>query len=79
MLRENEVTETMFALLRFYARIAPDIVHRDSHGDWTSFPLMRQPGMSSPLHPEEPGDSERALNWLNSRRPGEDSRLACGQ
>lgn len=78
-LQGQEVTGTMLELLRFYARIAPTIVHRDHHGEWSGFPLMSQPGMPSPLHPEEPGDVERALDWLSNRRPGGDARLICGQ
>jgi hypothetical protein len=79
VLLDHEVTGTMFALLRFYARIAPDIVHRDHRGEWTGFPLMNQPGMQAPLHPEEPGDIKKALDWLNGRRPGGDARVICGQ
>jgi len=78
-LQGQEVTGTMLELLRFYARIAPTIVHRDHRGEWSGFPLMSQPGMSSPLHPEEPRNVERALEWLSNRRPGGDVRLICGQ
>lgn len=78
-LRGQEVTSTMLALLRFYARIAPAIVHRDQRGEWTGFPLMSQPGMSAPLHPEEPLDLADAWPWLNSRPPGGDARVICGQ
>jgi hypothetical protein len=78
-LHEHEVTGTMFALLRFYGRIAPNIVHRDHQGEWTGFPLMSQPGVASPLHPEEPSDVETAWAWLDSRRPSGDARVICGQ
>jgi hypothetical protein len=75
----KELVSTMMSVLRFYAGTAPDIVHRDSRGEWTGFPLMNQPGMTNPLHPEEPSDSGEALAWLNGRRPGGDLRVACGQ
>lgn len=78
-LRGQEVTSTMLALLRFYGRTAPSIVHRDQRGEWTGFPLMSQPGMSSPLHPEEPLDIADAWPWLNRRPPGGDARVICGQ
>ncbi len=79
-LEGREVMRAMMAVLRFYAEIAPNIVHRDKHGEWTGFPLMSQPGISDPLHPEEPrGDIAQARAWMDSRRPGGDARVMCGQ
>lgn len=75
----NEVTGTMMAVLRFYAEVAPEIVHRDSRHEWTGFPLLSQPGMNTPLHPEEPADWDEARQWMNSRAPGGDCRVVCGQ
>lgn len=78
-LRGEEVTKTMLAVLRFYAAIAPEIVHRDDRGEWTGFPLMSQPGVDTPLHPEEPTDTVAARSWLNGRRPNGDMRIVCAQ
>ena len=79
-LEGKEVTGTMLAVLRFFADLAPQIVHRDHHDEWTGFPLMNQPGMLAPLHPEEPVDDVAAANtWLNSRRPNGDLRVLAGQ
>lgn len=76
----KELMSTMMAVLRFYAEVAPSIVHRDRHGEWTGFPLMNQPGIPDPLHPEEPrGNIAQARVWMDSRRPGGDSRVICGQ
>lgn len=75
----QEVTGTMFAVLRFYAEIEPTIVHRDQQGEWTGFPLMNQPGMSTPLHPDEPIDLAPARAWLDGRLPNGDLRVVCGQ
>lgn len=75
----REVTGTMLAVLSFYAEIAPGIVHRDQRGEWTGFPLMSQPGMSAPLHPEEPKEVAAAQSWLDDRPPNGDSRVVCGQ
>ncbi|MGN5734989.1 hypothetical protein [Arthrobacter psychrochitiniphilus] len=78
-LEGKELMSTMMAVLRFYAGVAPNIVHRDQHGEWTGFPLMSQPGISDPLHPEEPmGNLARARAWMDSRRPGGDARVICG-
>tara|TARA_R110002051_G_scaffold208264_1_gene274191 strand:- start:2616 stop:3725 length:1110 start_codon:yes stop_codon:yes gene_type:complete len=79
MLFRKDVMGTMMEVLRFYADVVPSIVHRDSHGEWTGFPLMNQPGMSHALHPEEPSDWAEALEWMDSRRPGGSSRVICGQ
>lgn len=73
----QSVIETMLGVLRFYAVIAPDVVHRDSRGEWTGFPLMAQPAVPSPLHPEEPLDTTEAWSWLNSRLPNGDARVIC--
>jgi hypothetical protein len=76
----KELMSTMMAVLRFYAGIAPTIVHRDQHGEWTGFPLMNQPGIPDPLHPEEPiRNSVKARAWMDSRRPGGEARVVCGQ
>lgn len=74
-----EVTGTMMSVLRFYAEVAPQIVHRDPHGEWTGFPLISQPGVTNPLHPEEPADMAAARAWMDNRRPGGDCRVVCGQ
>lgn len=79
-LEGKEVTGTMLAVLRFFADLAPQIVHRDGRGEWTGFPLMNQPGVLRPLHPEEPVDDVAAAKrWLNSRRPNGDLRVIAGQ
>lgn len=79
-LEGKDPMDTMMAVLRFYAAIAPNIVHRDEHGEWTGFPLMNQPGVPDPLHPEEPrGDIAQARVWMDGRRPGGDARVICGQ
>lgn len=73
------VAGTMLAVARFFADVAPDIVHRDHRGEWTGFPLMSQPGVGAPLHPEEPEDQEAAHKWLNQRKPGGDIRVVSAQ
>lgn len=79
-LEGNELTGTMLAVLRFFADIAPQIVHRDHRGEWTGFPLKSQPAVGDPLHPEEPvGDIAAANAWLNGRRPNGDLRVVIGQ
>lgn len=78
-LQGKEVTGTMLAVLRFYAEIAPEIVHRDHRGEWTGFPLMSQPGVATPLHPDEPTDVIAARSWLDGRLPICDARVVCGQ
>ncbi len=75
----REVVGTMIDTLRFYKSVNPAIVHRDTHGEWTGFPLMDQPGVTGTLHPEEPVDLEAAWNWLNGRIPNGDARVVCGQ
>lgn len=79
-LEGKELTGTMLAVLRFYADIAPQIVHRDHRGEWTGFPLKSQPAVGDPLHPEEPVGHITAANaWLNGRRPNGDLRVVIGQ
>lgn len=79
-LEGKELTGTMLAVLRFFADIAPQIVHRDHRGEWTGFPLRTQPAVGDPLHPEEPvGDIAAANAWLNGRRPNGDLRVVIGQ
>lgn len=73
------VVGTMLAVARFFAEVAPEIVHRDHRGEWTGFPLMSQPGVGAPLHPEEPEEQEAAHRWLNQRRPGGDIRVIAAQ
>lgn len=79
-LEGKELTGTMLAVLRFFADIAPQIVHRDHRGEWTGFPLMSQPAVGDPLHPEEPvGNIAVASAWLNGRQPNGDLRVVAGQ
>lgn len=78
-LEDKEVTGTMMRVLRFFAEIAPPIVARDARGEWIGFPLHSQPGVTSPLHPEEPLDPAAARTWLDSRRPGGSCRVVVGQ
>ena len=79
-LERKEVTGTMLAVLRFFADLAPQIVHRDHRGEWSGFPLTSQPGVGAPLHPEEPLDDIAAANaWLNGRLPNGDLRVVTGQ
>lgn len=76
----QEVTQTMLEVLRFYSEVAPEIVHRDGRGEWSSFPLMNQPAVLSPqLHPEEPKNVTDAQAWLNDRVPNGDARVVSGQ
>lgn len=79
-LERKEVTGTMLTVLRFFAELAPQIVHRDQRGEWTGFPLTSQPGVGAPLHPEEPVDDIAAASaWLNGRLPNGDLRVITGQ
>ena len=75
----REVVETMMDTLRFYHAVNPAIVHRDTRGEWTGFPLMSQPGVTGLLHPEEPTDLGAAWKWLDGRIPNGDARVVCGQ
>jgi hypothetical protein len=79
LLEGKDVTETMLDALKFFFDVAPDIVHRDQHGEWTGFPLMNQPGVADRLHPEEPGDEKSARAWLDERPPNGDVRVICSQ
>lgn len=79
VLRGREVVETMLDVLRFFQAVNPEIVHRDDKGEWTGFPLMSQPSVAAPLHPEEPLEVEAAWQWLNDRTPNGDARVVCGQ
>lgn len=79
-LQGKEVTGTMLAVLRFFADVAPQIVHRDQRGEWTGFPLKAQPGVLDALHPDEPvRDIAAAHAWLKGRRPNGDARVVVGQ
>lgn len=75
----QEVTGTMLSVLRAFATLVPQIVHRDRRGEWTGFPLKTQPSMPGRLHPEEPDDLEESFAWLDSRPPNGDARLVVGQ
>lgn len=78
-LHGQEVTGTMLSVLRAFATLAPQIVHRDKGGEWTGFPLKTQPSMPGRLHPEEPEDLQESFAWLDSRPPNGDARLVVGQ
>jgi hypothetical protein len=78
-LEGKEVTGTMMQSLRFFAEVAPPIIARDARDEWIGFPLYSQPGVSSPLHPEEPLDPAAARAWFDSRRPGGACRVIVGQ
>lgn len=78
-LRGKEVVGTMLTVLRAFATVAPQIVHRDERGEWTGFPLKTQPSVSGRVHPEEPEELTRAFAWLNSRVPNGDARVVVGQ
>jgi hypothetical protein len=78
-LKGKDVTEAMIGVLRFYGSLDPAIIHRDDRGEWTGFPLADQPGVASPLHPEEPLDEAAAAAWLDARQPNGDARVVCAQ
>jgi len=78
-LQGQEVAQTMLRVLRFFGRVAPNIVARDPFGEWVGFPLRSQPGVAAPIHPEEPSDTTAASNWLDSRRPGGELRIVCAR
>lgn len=78
-LEGQEVTGTMLAVLRFFADVNSSIIHRDSNGEWSGFPLQDQPGVAFPLHPEEPLSPAGYEAWLNDRLPNGDCRLVLGQ
>lgn len=74
----REISSTMMDILRLYGSLIPDAVHRDGKGEWSGFPLMSQPGLSFPLHPEEPLDRSEVHDWLSTRVPNGDVRVAMG-
>lgn len=74
------VTDTFLTALGFFADVCPGSVHRsDEDGEWTWFPLRDQPGVTNPLHPEEPLDQVKAVRWLRRRKPGGELRVVAGQ
>jgi len=77
-LNGEEVTGTFLDAARFFFEVCPDLVHRDTNGEWTGFPLRHQAGVPNRLHPEEPLDEAAALLWLAQRRPGGDRRVISG-
>lgn len=78
-LEGQEVASTMLTVLRFFAEVNSAIIHRDENGEWSGFPLQDQPGVSLPLHPEEPLCHAGRGEWLNGRLPNGDCRLVLGQ
>lgn len=77
-LKGVEVTGTFMDAARFFFEVCPDLVHRDTNGEWTGFPLRHRDGVRSRLHPEEPPDEADALMWLAQRRPGGERRIISG-
>ncbi|MFJ2543047.1 hypothetical protein [Microbacterium sp. NPDC087589] len=77
--RDRNVMTVMFEILRFFAEVVPDAVHRDQSGEWTGFPLQAQLAVPAPLHPEEPLDSGHARAWLDARLPNGNIRVVGGQ
>lgn len=76
---DRDVVTVMFEILRFFAEVVPDAVHRDQRGEWTGFPLQAQLAVPAPLHPEEPLDHGAARTWLDARLPNGDVRVVGGQ
>ncbi len=74
----RDISGTMMDVLRLFGKLIPNAVHRDSKGEWSGFPLMQQPGMGYPLHPEEPLDRAEFHEWLAKRVPNGDIRVALG-
>ncbi|MCE7482430.1 hypothetical protein LZG07_10925 [Microbacterium profundi] len=74
----REISGSMMDVLRLFGALIPDAVHRDSQNEWSGFPLMSQPGMGYPLHPEEPLDRVQVHDWLSQRVPNGDLRVAMG-
>lgn len=74
----REIAGTMMDTLRLFGMLIPTAVHRDSRNEWSGFPLMSQPGMGYPLHPEEPLDHTEVHDWLSRRPPNGDLRVALG-
>ncbi len=77
-LRSRQVLDAMLDALRFFASVAPDLVHRSETGEWTGFPIRHQAAVRDRLHPDEPTEESDAAAWLNSRRPGGDFRVIVG-
>jgi hypothetical protein len=77
-LKGEEVVGTLLDAAHFFFEVCPDLVHRDTNGEWTGFPLRHQAGVPNRLHPEEPLDEAAALLWLAQRRPGGDCRVISG-
>jgi hypothetical protein len=79
--------DPLLTACRFFSEICPQMVHRDSTEEWTSFPLRVQWGTSESIHPDEPyydfsdrPKSESEIReWLNTRKPGGDSRWIAGR
>lgn len=79
-LEGGSITDTFLAALAFYADVCPSAVHRSGvHNEWSWFPLRSQPGVTAPLHPEEPTDERAARRWLRRRLPGGELRVVLGQ
>lgn len=85
-LADQLVLDTFLNAARYFATVCPGCVDRDDRGEWTGFPLRSQPGVSTRLHPAEPGleygnprAQERNMRWLDSRPPGGDFRVICGR
>lgn len=74
----SEISGTMMDVLRLFGGLIPEAVHRSKGGEWTGFPLMHQPGMTYPLHPEEPLERSKVHDWLSSRAPNGSLRVALG-
>jgi hypothetical protein len=74
----REISGTMMDVVRLFGKMIPDAVHRDVKGEWTGFPLLHQPGMGYPLHPEEPLERAQVHEWLSKRVPNGDIRVAMG-
>lgn len=74
----REIWSSMMDVLRLFGALIPDAVHRDGKNEWSGFPLMSQPGMGYPLHPEEPLDHAQVHDWLSKRVPNGDLRVAMG-
>lgn len=74
----REISGTMMDVLRLLGALIPEAVHRDGKNEWSGFPLMSQPGMGYPLHPEEPLDRTQVHDWLSMREPNGDLRVALG-
>ena len=74
----REISGSMMEVLRLLGALIPEAVHRDGNNEWSGFPLMSQPGMGYPLHPNEPLDHSQVMDWLSKRIPNGDLRVAMG-